>query len=82
MELNEYVSKLNYSIAPVGHRYYRSFAVYTLAITEFIFHLPYVYTLNTIYACWAIGALIILPLYGLLLYMNGWRSMLKTCGQV
>lgn len=47
-------------------------------LLSLFFTFPYVYTLNTIYACWAIGALIILPLYGLLLYMNGWRSMLKN----
>lgn len=42
------------------------------------FTFSYVYTLNTIYICWAIGILTLLSIYGLLLYMNGWRSTFKN----
>jgi len=47
-------------------------------ILSVFFTFPYIYTLNTIYICWAIGATIVILIYGLLLYMNGWRSTLKN----
>ena len=43
-------------------------------ILSVFFTFPYAYTLNTIYTCWGIGITVVLLVYGLLIYINGWRS--------
>ena len=39
---------------------------------------PYAYNTNIIYSCWGIGVTIVLSVYGLLIYMNGWRSFFQN----
>lgn len=47
-------------------------------ILSVFFTFPYAYTLNTIYTCWGIGITVVLLVYGLLIYINGWRSFFKN----